>query len=293
MNDIRIGTLIDGGDDAPRAIEALLPHGFESFSIMFWRRVEVDLAQLAEAVKRAIGDADVTIDCVSVYGNPLEDDFTADGFAALIDHAHLFGSTVVAGFAGALTGKPVPDSLPRFTEVFAPIAERAADKGVRLAFENCPMEGSWDGAVWNIAINQAAWELMFDALPGEHVGLQWDPSHSLEQLTDPYAELRAWGPKVFHVHGKDASVHWDLIRANGVRGRHFCEHRMPGFGDADWRKVVALLRAGGYTGSIDIEGWHDPAFEGERETTGQVAALRHLREARGGDLVPNPVEDRA
>jgi len=292
MNDIRIGTLVEGSRDPAGMIAALLPHGFESFSIMFWRRVEADLPRVAEQVLRAIGDADVTIDCVSVYGNPLEDDFTAEGFATLIDHAHLFGASVVAGFAGALTGQSVPDAIPRFTEVFAPLAERAGERGVRLAFENCPMEGEWDRAVWNLAINQDAWALMLDALPGEHVGLQWDPSHSHEQLTDPYAELRAWAPRIFHVHGKDATVHWDLVRANGVRGRHWCDHRMPGFGDTDWRKAIALLRAAGYRGAIDVEGWHDPAFAGERETTGQLAALRHLKEARGGDFVPNPLGDR-
>ena len=58
----------------------------------------------------------------------------------------LFGCDIVAGFAGRVVDKPVPDSMPRFAEVFAPLAKRAADKGVRLAFENCEMGGIWHAA---------------------------------------------------------------------------------------------------------------------------------------------------
>ena len=36
--------------------------------------------------------------------------------------------------------------------------------------------------------------------------------------------------------------------------------------------MISILRMGGYTGSIDIEGWHDPVYKGEPEMTGQVHA---------------------
>ena len=42
----------------------------------------------------------------------------------------------------------------------------------------------------------------------------------------------------------------------------------------------------GWTGSIDIEGWHDPVYRGELEMTGQIHALNHLKAARGGDYIP-------
>jgi hypothetical protein len=45
----------------------------------------------------------------------------------------------------------------------------------------------------------------------------------------------------------------------------------------------------GWTGAIDIEGYHDPVYRGDLEMTGQVASLRALQSARGGDYVPNPV----
>jgi hypothetical protein len=45
----------------------------------------------------------------------------------------------------------------------------------------------------------------------------------------------------------------------------------------------------GYTGNIDIEGFHDPVYRGELEMTGQIRGLQYLKMCRGGDFVPNPV----
>ena len=49
--------------------------------------------------------------------------------------------------------------------------------------------------------------------------------------------------------------------------------RTPGFGDSDWTRVISELRLAGYSGTIDIEGWHDPVYRDELEMTGQVRAL--------------------
>ena len=186
-----------------------------------------------------------------------------------------------------MRGRPLEDSLPRLREVFSPLARRAADKGVRIAFENCPMDGSWATGDWNIAHNPAAWELIFNELPFDNVGLEWEPCHQWHYLIEPLPQLRTWAPKIFHVHGKDASVDWDVLRADGLHGRRpFSHHRTPGFGDTNWTDVISLLRLGGYSGPIDIEGWHDPVYRGALEMTGQVHALNHLKRCRGGDYVP-------
>ena len=50
----------------------------------------------------------------------------------------------------------------------------------------------------------------------------------------------------------------------------FVQMRTPGFGDSDWTRVISELRLAGYTGAIDIEGWHDPVYRDELEMTGQV-----------------------
>ncbi len=290
MNDIRIGTLVNGNDKTASYIRQILPHGFESFSITFWKKIDVDLKKMAAQVQDVLGQADVKINCIGVFGNPLEDETTARCWEALIDHASLFGANVVGGFAGRLKDKPIDQSMPRFKEVFAPLARRAADKGLRLAFENCDMGGDWERGDWNIAHSPTAWEMMFNEIPDANVGLEWEPCHQIGSFVDPLAQLRKWVGKVFHLHGKDATVNWDIIKSVGIRGgKPYYYHRTPGFGDTNWTDLISILRMGGYKGSIDIEGWHDPVYRDELEMTGQVAALRYLKQCRGGPFVPNPV----
>jgi len=295
---IRIGTLVKGKPDGnltpAQYIARILPHGFESFSLMFWQTLgDADLKRLAGEVKEALGDSGAVISSLGMFGNPLEtqplDRETADGFEKLIDHAHLFETDIVCGFAGRVRGKSIPDSMPRFKEVFAPLAKRAADRGIRIAFENCSMGGNWQSGDWNIAHNPPAWQLMFDAVPAENIGLEWEPCHQMVELIDPMPQLREWWQKVFHVHGKDATIHWDMVRKYGIGGaKPFAFHRTPGFGDSNWTEIISELRRHGYTGSIDIEGWHDPVYRDELEMTGQVHGLNYLKRCRGGDYVPNP-----
>jgi len=292
--DIKIGTLVDGrGSDPAGYIKQILPHGFESFQITFWQTTKgVDFARLADQVKDTIGDKAV-ISSLAVFGNPLEESEidleTLRGWEQAIDSAHLFGADIVAGFTGRLRGKSISDSVPRFKEVFGRLADRAADRGVKIAFENCDMGGTWQTGDWNIAHNPNAWELMFEAVPGDHVGLEWEPCHQMVSLIDPLPQLREWIGKVIHVHGKDATVLWDVVHKHGVHGpKTFAYHRTPGFGDTNWTDVISILRQGGYTGSIDIEGWHDPVYRGELEMTGQVHGLNYLKRCRT-EFVPNPV----
>ncbi|TGQ90895.1 sugar phosphate isomerase/epimerase [bacterium M00.F.Ca.ET.141.01.1.1] len=294
--DIRIGTMVRANLDDPAAyIKAILPLGFESIQPFFWQTLGgKDLPRLAGQIREAIGDADVTVSSIGVFGNPLEgghvDRGVLQAWETVIDNAHLFGASMVCGFTGRLRGKPLTDSLPRFREVWGPLARRAADKGVRIAFENCAMDGNWAAGDWNIAHNPDAWELMFNELPDDNLGLEWEPCHQLVYLIDPMPQIRKWAPRIFHVHGKDATVRWDVIREHGVFGRlPFVQMRTPGFGDSDWTRVISELRLAGYKGAIDIEGWHDPVYRGDLEITGQARALEYLKLCRGGaSYLPNP-----
>ena len=295
LNSIRVGTMVRANDADPAGyVREILPHGFESLEPYFWQVVDKDLPRLAGELKEAIGDRDVTMRVLGMFGNPLEegemDHATLEGWKALIDNAHLFGADTVAGFTGRVRGKPIEESLPRFRQVWGELARRAADKGIRLAFENCAMDGNWASGDWNIAHNPDAWELMFDALPNDNLGLEWEPCHQHVYLIDPIPQIRKWAHKIFHVHGKDATVRWDVVREHGVFGKHpFVQMRSPGFGDTDWTRVISELRLAGFQGSIDIEGWHDPVYRDALETTGQVAALNYLKRCRGGaEFIPNP-----
>jgi len=305
--DIRIGTLVRGGMYAPEYIRQIIPHGFESFSLIFWQSCEdINFRKLAKEVNAVLEGTDAVISSLAIFGNPLEsgakDKETLKGWRKCIDNAHLFNCDVVGGFTGRVRGKRIDESIKTFKKVWTPLAKRAADKGVRIAFENCDMGGTWATGDWNIAHNPTAWELMFDAVPCDNLGLEWEPCHQMVSLIDPMPQLREWAHKVFHVHGKDATVHWDVVRKYGVHSSvhadvalpgavqtvpPFACHRTPGFGDSDWAAIISDLRQAEFKGAIDIEGWHDPVMRGPLEMSGQVRGLQYLKACRG-DFVANP-----
>lgn len=290
---LRIGTLVGGGD-AVRVIPQIAPHGFESFGLTFWQTTgATDLVETAKRVRELQAEHDFIVSTLGIFGNPLTGEGSnADTLASwerLIDHAHLFGTDIVSGFTGRLTGESIDASIPQYAKVFGELSKRAADQGVRIAFENCDMGGTWETGDWNIAHNPTAWEMMFNAIPSDHIGLQWEPCHQMVSLIDPIPQLRKWVDKVFNVHGKDATIAWDIVREYGIHGpKPYVWHRTPGFGDTDWTDIITILRQGNYQGTIDIEGWHDPVYNGELEMTGQVHALHYLKRCRGGDFIPNP-----
>lgn len=305
--DIRIGTLVGAGMKAPEYISQILHHGFESFSLTFWQTCEgIDFKKLSREVNAVLAGSNAVISSIGIFGNPLGDEpkdkTTLAGWKQCIDNAHLFGCDIVAGFTGRVRGKRIDESIPTYKKVWTPLAKRAADKGVRIAFENCDMGGTWETGDWNIAHNPTAWEMMFDAVPGDHMGLEWEPCHQMVSLIDPIPQLREWVSRIIHVHGKDASVNWDVVRTFGVHSGmpggivlpgskpvpSFAHHRTPGYGDSNWTDIISILRMGGFKGSIDIEGWHDPVMRGDLEMSGQVRALNYLKDCRG-DLIANPV----
>ena len=305
--DIRIGTMVNRGMGSPEYIEQILPHGFESFQLSFWQHIRgIDFGELSDNCARVLAGSGAVISALAVFGNPMEteegDVETLRAWESAIDNASLFGCDIVAGFTGRLRDRPIHECLGRFKEIWDPLAERASKKGIRIAFENCDMGGTWQRGDWNIAHDPEAWQMMFDTVPGENLGLEWEPCHQMVSLIDPMPQIAQWGHRIFHLHGKDATVHWDRIRRYGIHASihddiaiergfppipPFVYHRTPGFGDSNWTDIISGLRAAGFRGSIDIEGWHDPVMRDALEMTGQVAGLRYLKTCRG-DFIENP-----
>jgi sugar phosphate isomerase/epimerase len=287
--DIRIGTIAELKHGA-NYLKQILPHGFECFELTNWQYLPegMDLAATAKEVLDTIGDKAV-ISCLGMYGNPLQDEKTVEHWEKAIKACKLFKTNLVCGFAGAIETEPVDKSMPQYKRVFGHLAKVAEDEGVRIAFENCDMGGTWDKPRWNIAHSPRAWEMMFNEVESKAIGLEWEPCHQMVSLIDPLPQLRKWVGRVYHIHGKDATIARDVLKEQGLRGgQQFVWHRTPGFGDTNWTDVISILRMGGFTGAIDIEGWHDPIYGRELEMTGQVYALNYLKQCRGGAFVQNP-----
>ncbi|MDA8411291.1 MAG: sugar phosphate isomerase/epimerase [Treponema sp.] len=293
---VRIGAVLDEHLLAP-ALAGTSPISLpavESLSLAFWKTVgDADFLSMADALHGRFG---LSPTCLSVFGNPLASDGEAgllvEDIASLIDVAPRLGCRLVSTFAGRVPGASVPDSLPRFREVFGPLCDRAASRGVSIAFENCRFGDTWKTGRWNIAMNPDAWELIFDALPGAPIGLEWEPAHQILALADPLVQLRAWLPRILHIHGKDAHVNRDAIALRGIVGiGKIGEERLPCDGDADWADLFAALGAAGWSGAVDVEIGATPGWTGNRALEGMRRALAGLVAARSaGSSHPAPLD---
>ncbi len=297
MKNILIGTLARCTENTPDYICRLGKLGFECTELVVggncagWLENGRDFEDFAAKCRAAVEESGMEMSALGLYGNPLEFNEDAEvcrkSWEFLIDNCDKFGTKLICGFTGRLFDKPVPESIPRYKEVFGALSARAADRGVRIAFENCPMDGNWYTGKWNLAFHPAAWELMFDALPVGNIGLEWEPAHQIMQLIDPMPQLRDWAEKIFHIHGKDGMIDREKLARHGIRSDDFPgRHRTPGFGESNWADIISILQANGYTGNIDIEGWHDPVYRGELEMTGQVYSMKYLKNCRT-EFVPN------
>src|SRR3989440_2345489 len=114
----------------------------------------------------------------ALYKNPLDpeqSEFARAVFLRAIEVAAHIGVKTVSGFPGAIIElerhpkgnnpvyKPFENFLPRLLEFWEPIAKAAADKGVRLAFEHCPMAPYHLPIMgYNMLAQPAMWERLFN-----------------------------------------------------------------------------------------------------------------------------------
>lgn len=257
-------------------------NGFGSLEWMAFERSaaappNADWKPFAEEFAAAARERDLRLSAIgALYKNPLDPAQTEHARAvfhrAIEVAAHLDVNTV-AGFAGAVIelethprgGNPVyrpfENHLPELLRFWEPIARRAADHGVRIAFENCPMAAYHLPVMgFNMMAQPAMWERLFNATGCENIGLEWDPSHLICQWIDPVANLRRFGSRIFHVHAKDAFINRPLLERYGLCHPGVAEHRFPGLGQTNWAEIVHGLLRAGYDSDLNIEGWHDPVF---------------------------------
>ena len=282
--------------------------GFSTVELMCWpvgkaeRRyagvTHVDVTQLSDTqageVKGKVDERGLSISALGYYPNPL----SADRGEAEVAIAHLgkvieaapqLGVDTVTTFIGRDPTKSVDDNWPRFLEVWKPLVNLAEDRGVRIAIENCPMYFSGDE--WpsgkNLAISPSIWARMFDDIPSEAFGLNYDPSHLVWQQMDYVKPLREFAEKLFHVHAKDVLVDHQALDRVGILATPLEYHapKLPGLGDIDWGKFFGHLSEVGYTGPVAIE-VEDRAYE--KTLAARYGALRQsarfLRNFLGEEL---------
>jgi sugar phosphate isomerase/epimerase len=258
-------------------------YGFEALEVACWphekanRRyagvttIDVDDidAQKARGICAMLDAKGLSISSLAYYPNPLHPDL--EHRARVIEHlkkvilaAELLHVPVVGTFVGKDKDKTVPANFEEYAKVWPPIVKFAAEHGVKIAIENCPMLFSYDE--WpggnNLASTPAIWRKMWEIIPDSNFGLNLDPSHLILQMIDPERVVREFKDRIFHVHAKDLHIDWEGVYQNGVlsQGMGWQIPRLPGLGDMQWDKFISALYWAGYDYVISIE-HEDRAFE--------------------------------
>ena len=248
-------------------------HGFKAISITLpinTKFIDVDEAlQNPAPIKEAIEASPVIVSAIGFYGNPIHPDQSTrkahkEHLLKVIELTYKLEVPVVTGWIGKHPGT-IEDNIREIGKEWPEILSKAEDLGLKIAIENCP---------GNIMYRSDIWARVFELLGSEALGLEFDPSHLICQLIDANEAADEFGDRIYHVHAKDAQVLWKKVRKTGITDRGWCPHRLPGWGDLDWREFFSVLQKHGYDYAISIE-HEDPYFDYK---TGLILAKKFLEQ---------------
>ena len=263
-----------GNESLEQVIEFAGANGFDALEVASGPGGgHVDFADLSDAraaeIKKLLEKNSLVISSLAWYTNMTDvgkRDETARDFRLLVDAAQKLGVGVVCTLAGMpVAGK---DKLKTIEEdcavVFPPLVEYAASKGIKVALEN-----------WFATCLQglAHFDKMFETVPNESFGLNFDPSHLLHQGIDYIAAVERYAKRIFHTHAKDTEVRDDKLAYLGNQMGGWWRYVIPGFGRVKWGEYIACLRRNGYNGVLSIE--HEDGALGREE--GFIKGKKYLR----------------
>ncbi len=276
--------------------------GYDCVEVMCWPKGKatrryagvshIDVDQLdkkeIDEIKKLTEDNGVDISGLGYYPNPLspntkEAKVYVDHIKKVIKASKTLGIHRMNTFIGRDWRLSVDDNWPRFLKTWRPIIKFAERHDVKIGIENCPMlftADEWPGGQ-NLAVSPVIWERMFNDIPSDHFGLNYDPSHLIWQHMDPIAPIRKWANKFFHVHAKDVRLDHEKLNQFGILAHPNEYHtpKLPGMGDVDWGKFFSHLTDQQYNGAVCVE-VEDRAFEGQlyQRKASLVQSANYLRQ---------------
>ena len=133
----------------------------------------------------------IEISSLAFYPNTMDEDLekravNIEHLKKVINMSALLGVNMVTTFIGRAQSKTVEENLELFREIWPPIIKFAEEKGVRVAIENCPMlfgAEQWPGGQ-NLFTTPKLWRKMFEIIPSDYFGINYDPSHFIWQQID-------------------------------------------------------------------------------------------------------------
>ena len=274
-------------------------HGYEALEVAAWPALgdrpftatHLDVESYdRDAVLGLFGAHDLAISSIAYYDNnlhpdPLERAAVNQHVLRCIDAAADLGCPTVGTFVGRHPERSVRDNLADAAEVFAPLVDRAGERGVKIIVENCVMEG-WhpDGYPGNLAYSPELWEWMFSL----GLYLNFDPSHLMWIGIDPVAAVRPYLDKIPHAQAKDVELFPAQRDRYGYYGKTlerddpwdvgWWRYRVPGLGQVDWVRLIDAMYEGGFDGVLSVE-HEDPVWGGTEPLVhaGLEVAYRTLR----------------
>lgn len=237
----------------------------------------IDVAALdetrAKAIQITLEQHHMQISSLGYYPNPLHPDeehrtMVIDHLKKVIVAAQTLNVPIVGTFVGRNKDLTLEQNLAEFAKVWPPIVKFAADHGIKIAIENCPMifsNDEWPGGN-NLAISPHVWRQMWEIIPDANFGLNLDPSHLIWQMIDYERVVYDFADRIFHVHAKDMRIDREQLYQRGVMalGMGWQIPRLPGLGEVNWAKFLGALYEAGYDYVCSIE-HEDRAFEGTEE----------------------------
>lgn len=211
----------------------------------------------------------VEISALAYYPNVMDNNIDKRNLAiehlmTVIKASSKLNINMVTTFIGRDQEKNVSENLKILKDIWEPILQLAEKENVKIAIENCPMlfgEDQWPGGQ-NLMTTPKIWEQIFQILPSDNLGINYDPSHFIWQMIDYIKPIYLFREKIFHVHCKDIKMYKDKLNNVGITAYplEFMSPKLPGLGDVDWGKYISALTDIGYDGHICIE-VEDKAFE--------------------------------
>ena len=279
---MRIGFLAEYSEER---VEFAKKVGFGCLEVPVMPGSALDVRQLTktkiERVRQVFSQNRIRISNLACSVNHLESDENKrrennEYFLDVLKTCKEFGTNIVTTNTWGDRKKTPKENLFLYKKVFTEYARVAEDNGVRVAMENCPHMSSYPFSIGNIGYSPAIWELLFEAVPSQSIGLEYDPSHLVWLGIDYLRGIYDFKETIFVVHAKDTEIIKDNLYKEGILGTNWWRYRLPGLGEVNWQKFIGALYDIGYQGDIVIE-HEDPVFEGNKTDEGLRLGLKHLK----------------
>lgn len=235
---------------------------------------------LVKEFKDTINKYDMALSALSVHGNPVHpqketaNKYNAE-FEAAVQLAGELGLDTVVTFSGCPGDSenskypnwvtcPWPEDYPeilkwQWNEVLVPYWQKAAEFSKKYGVSKIALEMHPGFCVYN----PATLLRLRNAVGGDIIGANFDPSHLFWQGIDPVAAIRELKGAIHHFHAKDTKVDLYNTSKNGVLDTgHFANEaqrswlfRTVGYGHGEevWRAICSELRLAGYDHVMSIE----------------------------------------